>query len=349
MAENKGKHIILAQRPEGMPTEQHLKLESMDIPSPDNGRMLLRTIYLSLDPYMRGRMTSARSYVQPVAVGAPMEGGTVCEVVESRLEGYQPGDIVSAYTGWQTHALSDGTMVRKIDPAQAPITTHLGVMGMPGFTAYVGLLELGCPASGETVVVSAASGAVGQVVGQIAGIKGCRVVGIAGTDAKCAFIREELGFDAAVKHRAEDFPEALAKACPDGIDVYFENVGGRVLSTVLPNLNDFSRMPVCGLIAHYNETTLPAGPDQLPAFLGVVLTRRVKVHGFINFDYAHLMPDFLKEMSAWIREEKVVYKEDVVDGLENAVSAFQGLLEGRNFGKLIIRVGEDPIQRRTYI
>lgn len=338
MAEIRGKRIILAKRPEGMPDERHLQLESMEVPVPGPGQMLLRTVYLSLDPYMRGRMSSARSYAEPVRVGDTMEGATVCEVVESRLDEYQPGDIVLAYTGWQTHALSDGSGVRRINPRQAPIEYHLGVMGMPGFTAYVGLLELGQPKAGETVVVSAASGAVGQVVGQIAGLKGCRVVGIAGTDEKCAYVTEKLGFSAAVNHKSMDFKQALAEACPKGVDVYFENVGGKVLKAVLPHLNEFSRMPVCGLIAHYNDTGSPSGPDQLPAFMATVLTRRVMVRGFINFDFIHLMDQFLEQMSAWLRNEQVVYKQDVVVGLENSVSAFQGLLTGRNFGKLIVQV-----------
>lgn len=345
MADQEGKRIILAERPEGMPTEQHLKPESMAVPSPGEGEMLLRTIYLSLDPYMRGRMSAAKSYAQPVEIGAPMEGGTVCEVIESKLDGYSPGDIVLARVGWQTHGLSNGEGVRKLDPQQAPITTALGVMGMPGFTAYAGLLELGQPKSGETVVVSAASGAVGQVVGQIAKLKGCRVVGIAGNDDKCAYVRDDLGFDAAVNYKKDDFEKALADACPDGIDVYFENVAGKVLSAVFPLFNEFSRMPVCGLIAYYNMTGTPEGPDQLPGFMRTVLTKRLMVRGFIQFDFAPLMPQFLKDMSGWIRDGKVRYKEDVVQGLENSVTAFQGLLEGRNFGKLIIQVGEDPTQR----
>jgi len=345
VAETEGKRITLAERPEGMPTEQHLKLESMPVPGPAEGQMLLRTIYLSLDPYMRGRMSAAKSYAKPVEIGDPMEGGTVCEVVESKLDGYGAGDIVLARIGWQTHGLSDGTGVRKLDPAQGPITTAVGVMGMPGFTAYAGLLELGQPKEGETVVVSAASGAVGQVVGQIAKLKGCRVVGVAGADDKCAYVRDELGFDAAVNYKEPDFPEQLAAACPDGIDVYFENVGGKVLQAVLPNLNEFSRMPVCGLIAHYNDTGAPEGPDQLPGFMRTVLTKRLMVRGFIQFDFAPLMPSFLKDMAQWLQDGKVRYREDIVPGLENAVSAFQGLLQGKNRGKLIIQVGDDPTKQ----
>ena len=340
MAEEQGIRIILDKRPQAMPTEEHLRLEPMAVPSPADGQMLLRTLYLSLDPYMRGRMSAAKSYAEPVAVGDPMEGGTVSEVVESRLEGFQPGDIVLAHSGWQTHALSDGSVETKIDPQQAPLSYHLGVLGMPGFTAYAGLLEIGRPQAGETVVVSAASGAVGQVVGQIARQKGCRVVGVAGSEAKCAYLEDVLGLDAAVNHRTGDFPEALAEACPAGIDVYFESVGGRVLNAVLPHLNEFSRMPVCGLIAHYNDSIAPPGPDHLPGFMRTVLTKRVTVRGFIQFDYARMRPRFLEDMAAWLREGQMLYKEDVVSGLENAVPAFQGLLEGRNFGKLIIKVAD---------
>ncbi|MAL98766.1 MAG: NADP-dependent oxidoreductase [Alteromonadaceae bacterium] len=342
MADHEGKKIVLAARPEGMPTAEHLQEERLEVPRPGEGEMLLRTLYLSLDPYMRGRMSAAKSYAAPVEIGGVMEGATVCEVVESRLDGYQPGEYVLAGAGWQTHAVSNGKGVRKLDPAKAPLTTALGVMGMPGFTAYAGLLELGQPRSGETVVVSAASGAVGQVVGQIARLKGCRVVGIAGADDKCAYVTDELGFDAAVNYKSEDFRDRLAEACPDGIDVYFENVGGKVLAAVLPNLNEFSRMPVCGLIAHYNDTSAPEGPDRLPGFMRTVLAKRVMVRGFIQFDFAPLMPDFVRDMSGWLADGSVRYREDVVQGLENAVDAFQGLLEGRNRGKLIVQVGEDP-------
>jgi NADPH-dependent curcumin reductase CurA len=342
MEESRGSRIILAERPEGMPGDRHLKMEGMEVPLPEEGQMLLRTIYLSLDPYMRGRMSAAKSYAEPVAVGEPMEGATICEVLESRLSGYASGDIVLDYIGWRTHGISDGSTTRKIDPGQAPISYHLGVLGMPGFTAYVGLLEIGRPKAGDTVVISAASGAVGQVACQIARRKECRVVGIVGSEAKCAYLKDELGVNAALNRKDENFSTLLSASCPEGIDIYFENVGGSVLKAVLPNMNEFSRMPVCGLIAHYNDATLPPGPDQLPGFLRSVLTKRILVRGFIQFDYAHLMDQFLEGMSGWLREGGIVYKEDVVEGLENAVSAFQELLEGENFGKRIIRVGADP-------
>lgn len=335
-------HIYLVRYPDGMPTDADLKLESMPMPRPGADEMLLRTIYLSLDPYMRGRMSPAKSYAKGIKPGDTMVGATVSEVMESNLDGFAPGDIVLSYDGWQTHAVSNGKGVVKLDPKAAPITTALGVLGMPGFTAYAGLLEHGRPREGETVVVSAASGAVGQIVGQIARIKGCRAVGIAGADDKCRMILDEFGFDAAVNYKDTDFRDRLAEACPKGVDIYFENVGGDVFRAVLPLLNDFARIPVCGRIAHYNDTALPEGPDRLPQFMGMVLTKRLSVRGFIQFDHLDLLPDFRRDMAAWIRDGKVRYREDIVDGFENTVEAFRGLLTGRNRGKLIIKVGDDP-------
>jgi NADPH-dependent curcumin reductase CurA len=334
--------IYLVRYPDGMPTDADLKLESMPMPRPGADEMLLRTIYLSLDPYMRGRMSPAKSYAKGIKPGDTMVGATVSEVMESNLDGFAPGDIVLSYDGWQTHAVSNGKGVVKLDPKAAPITTALGVLGMPGFTAYAGLLEHGRPREGETVVVSAASGAVGQIVGQIARIKGCRAIGIAGADDKCRMILDEFGFDAAVNYKDADFRDRLAEACPKGVDIYFENVGGDVFRAVLPLLNDFARIPVCGRIAHYNDTTLPEGPDRLPQFMGMVLTKRLSVRGFIQFDHLDLLPDFRRDMAAWIRDGKVRYREDIVDGFENTVEAFRGLLTGRNRGKLIVKVGDDP-------
>jgi NADPH-dependent curcumin reductase CurA len=342
MSATAARRIYLAKYPEGMPTDDDLRLESAPIPRPGAGEMLLRTIYLSLDPYMRGRMSPAKSYAKGVKPGDTMVGATVSEVMESNVAGFAPGDIVLSYGGWQTHAVSDGKGVIKLDLKAAPITTALGVLGMPGFTAYAGLLLHGRPKEGETVVVSAASGAVGQIVGQIAKIKGCRTVGIAGAEDKCRMILDEFGFDAAVDYKDADFRDRLAAACPAGIDVYFENVGGEVFRAVLPLLNDFARIPVCGRIAHYNDTALPEGPDRLPQFMGMVLTKRLSIRGFIQFDHLDLLPDFRRDMAAWIREGKVRYREDIVEGFENTVEAFRGLLTGRNRGKLIIKVGVDP-------
>lgn len=337
--------VVLAQRPEGMPDDKHLHLETVPVPTPGEGQVLLKTIYLSLDPYMRGRMNAARSYAASVEVGDVMEGGTVSQIVASKHSDWKEGEFVLSHNGWQTYALSDGQGLRRLDPQHAPISTAVGVLGMPGFTAYAGLSEIGQPKAGETVVVAAASGAVGQVVGQIAKIKGCRVVGIAGADDKCSYVVNELGFDACVNYKDDDFSAQLGVACPDGIDVYFENVGGKVLSAVIDLLNDFSRMPVCGLIAHYNDSELPVGRDELPRLMRAVLTHRVLIRGFIQFDFRKRFPDFQRDMSNWVRSGEVKYREDIVEGLENAVTAFQGLLTGRNRGKLLVQVSPDPSRK----
>lgn len=333
--------IRLAARPLGEPKDSDFEFVTTELPPLEDGQVLLRTLYLSLDPYMRGRMSDAKSYAEPVPVGGVMVGATVCEVVESRSGNRAVGDVVLAYTGWQTAAVVDARATRRIDPdAGVPVSTALGVLGMPGFTAYAGLLELGRPQPGETVVVAAATGPVGSAVGQIAQLKGARAVGIAGGPEKVRALREEFGFDAALDHRAPDFADRLAEATPDGVDVYFENVGGPVADAVTRRLNTFARIPVCGLVANYNATEAPAGPDRLPAFMGRVLALSLTVRGFIQSEFEQrLFPTFLDEMTGWVAEGKVRYREDVVDGLENAPEAFRGLLVGRNFGKLVIKVG----------
>jgi NADPH-dependent curcumin reductase len=346
MTAEKNRQILLASRPRGKPTLDNFKLVETDIADPGPGQMLLRTIYLSLDPYMRGRMNAGPSYAKPVEVGAVMEGRAVCEVVKSNLPPYKAGDIVLAGTGWQTHALADGKGVQKIDPALGPISNALGVLGMPGLTAYAGLHNIGKPQPGETLVVAAASGAVGSVVGQIAKIMGCRVVGIAGGERKCRYVKEELGFDACLDHRQPDLPERLKAACPNGIDIYFENVGGEVFEGVLPLLNNFARVPVCGLIAHYNATELPAGPNLVPLLMHSILVKRLTFRGFIVGDFAAQYPEFMADMSGWLRDGHVKYREDITDGLDNAPRELIGLLKGENFGKKIIRVGPDPTQPR---
>ncbi|TIU47965.1 MAG: NADP-dependent oxidoreductase [Mesorhizobium sp.] len=329
--------IVLAARPQGRPKRSDFRVESVAIGEPGEGELLLQILYLSLDPYMRGRMNAARSYAKPVEIDGVMEGGTVARVVKSRHAGFAEGDIVLSHSGWQSFAVSDGVGLRKLDPAAAPVTTALGVLGMPGFTAYAGLLTIGRPRAGETVVVAAASGAVGSAVGQIARIKGARAVGIAGGPEKCAFVRQELGFDAVVDHRADNFAEQLKVACPGGIDVYFENVGGPVWDAVFPLLNEFARVPVCGLIAQYN---IPAdsGADRLPALMQQVLHRSLTIRGFIQREFVDQRPAFYREMAEWIASGRVRYREDIVDGIGNAPQAFLGLLEGKNFGKLIVRV-----------
>jgi hypothetical protein len=342
MTERSNRRIVLAARPHGAPKPSDFRLEDAPVPEPGAGEFLCRTVYLSLDPYMRGRMNAQRTYAEPVAIGGVMEGGTVSVVEASDHGDFAPGDIVVGRTGWQEYALSDGKGMRRIDPAAAPLSTALGVLGMPGMTAYTGLLAIGMPLAGETVAVAAASGAVGSVVGQIAKIKGCRAVGIAGGPDKCAHVEGELGFDACIDHRADGFAARLAEACPGGIDVYFENVGGAVFEAVAPLLNPFSRVPVCGLIAHYNDTALPPGPNLVPQLMALVLTRRITMRGFIVRDFADQQDDFLREVGGWVREGRIRWREDVVDGLENAPEALIGLLEGRNFGKLVVKVSEAP-------
>jgi NADPH-dependent curcumin reductase CurA len=325
-----------------MPKDSDFALVEDAVPMPGAGELLLRTVYLSLDPYMRGRMNAVKSYAPYVEIGETMVGGAVSEVVSANADGFAPGDLVFGYTGWQTHTVSDEKGLRKLDSAAAPVSTALGILGMPGHTAYVGLLDIGRPRSGDTVLVSAASGAVGSAVGQIARIKECRVVGIAGAPEKCRYVVEELGFDACVSHHDEDLSERLAQACPDGIDVFYDNVGGRVFATAFEQLNVGARVPICGMIAQYNLTAPPPGPDSLPSVMRSILTKRLTIQGFIIFDHAHRWDAFQEDMSAWIRDGRIKYREDFVDGLENAPAAFRGLLEGRNFGKLIVRVGDDP-------
>ncbi|MGY3451923.1 NADP-dependent oxidoreductase [Bradyrhizobium sp. USDA 4353] len=337
---SQAKRIVLAARPVGEPKPSDFRLEDYAVPTPGAGEVLLRTIWLSLDPYMRGRMSDGPSYAQPVPVGGVMEAGTVCEVAASNNPGFKPGDIVLARAGWQTHAISDGRGLAKVDPSLAPISTAVGVLGMPGMTAYTGLLDIGQPKAGETVVVAAASGAVGSAVGQIAKIKGARAIGIAGGKDKCDYVKKEFGFDDCLDHRDPDLAAKLKEACPKGIDVYFENVGGPVFEAVFPLFNAFARMPVCGLIAHYNDTQ-STSPKWAGALMRNVLTKRLLIRGFIVSDFASRHGDFLKDMSAWVRDGKVKYKEHVTEGLENAPDAFMGLLKGANFGKQLVRVGQD--------
>ena len=334
--------IVLNSRPVGAPTLDNFRLEEAPIAAPATGEVLLRTLFLSLDPYMRGRMSDGPSYTAPVALGEVMVGSTISRVEASQHPDFKAGDLVLGQSGWQSLALSNGKALSKLDTAMTQPSLALGVLGMPGFTAYMGLLDIGQPQAGETVVVAAASGAVGSVVGQIAKLKGCRVVGIAGGAEKCRYVVSELGFDACIDHRSPDLKQQLAAACPKGIDVYFENVGGAVFDAVLPLLNTRARIPVCGLIAHYNDTTLPPGPDRLGLLTRTLLIKRIKMQGFIIFDdYAHHYGEFFGEMSQWLKDGKIKFREDVVDGLENAPQAFIGLLEGKNFGKLVVRLSND--------
>jgi NADPH-dependent curcumin reductase CurA len=332
------RRIVLASRPVGKPGLDNFRLEESPVPQPVNGQVLLQTRYLSLDPYMRGRMNAAKSYAASVELGEVMVGGTVSQVVASRNPAFAKGDVVSAYAGWQDYALSSGADLMKLDPRIGQPSYALGVLGMPGLTAYVGLLDIGQPKAGETVVLAASTGAVGSVVGQIAKLKGCRVVGIAGAREKCDYALKELGYDACISHYDADMAEQLAAACPDGIDVYFENVGGSSWAAVMPLLNNFARVPVCGLIAHYNQTELPPGPDRMSLLQAAILQRSIKMQGFIISNYRHRVPDFIGDMSGWLAAGKIKYREDMVEGLENAPAAFLGLFSGANFGKLVVRV-----------
>jgi NADPH-dependent curcumin reductase CurA len=325
------RRIVLASRPKGEPVPENFRLEEGPMPVPGEGEVLLKTQWLSLDPYMRGRMSDAPSYAAPTAIGAVMPGATVCEAMGT-------GQMVAAVSGWQEYAVAPAKALRPIDTSLAPAAAWLGVLGMPGLTGYGGLLSIGQPKSGETVVVAAASGPVGGAVGQIAKIKGCRAVGIAGGPEKCRYVLDELGFDACIDHRASDFAEQLRRACPAGIDIYFENVGGKVLEAVVPLLNNFGRIPLCGLVAWYNLDRLAAGPDRSPALLLAILTKRLLVRGFIVTDFMSQFVDFQRDMPAWVASGRVKHREHVVEGLANAPNALIGLLKGENFGKVVVRV-----------
>lgn len=334
------RRIVLAERPKGMPTLANFRLEQVPVPVPKDGELLLRTLYLSLDPYMRGRMSDAPSYAAPVEVNHVMVGGTVSRVQESRHPNFKAGDLVLAASGWQDYAISNGTGLVQLDPNMPRPFQAVGVLGMPGFTAYMGLLEIGAPKPGETVVVASATGAVGSAVGQIARIKGARVIGIAGGPEKCAYAVREFGFEQCIDHKDPNFPQLLAEACPKGIDVYFENVGGAVFDAVWPLLNTFARIPVCGVISRYNATELPPGPDRWPLVQSTLLWKRIRMQGFIITDFNARIGEFRRDMTQWVKEGRVKSREDIVAGLENAPRAFLGLLEGKNFGKLVIQVGD---------
>ena len=321
----------------GEPKESDFALVETPIPEPEEGEVLNRTVYLSLDPYMRGRMSDRASYAAPVELGSVMVGGGVSQVMQSNHPQFSAGDFVLGYDGWQAYGVSKGETLRKLDPKQASISYALGITGMPGMTAYFALLDVGQPQSGETVVISAASGAVGSVAGQIAKIKGCRVVGVAGSDAKCDYVMKELGFDECINRNTQDLSSALKAACPDGIDVYFDNTAGAILEAVLQQINLGARIPLVGLISQYNAENPPPGPNLMP-----LLVKRALIKGFLVSDYQQRQAEFLNDVVQWLQAGKLKYKEDVVEGLENAPRAFIGLLQGKNFGKLIVKVSEDP-------
>jgi NADPH-dependent curcumin reductase CurA len=335
------RRVVLAARPRGVPTPEAFRIEEAQVPEPEEGQVLLRTLYLSLDPYMRQLMDEIGPvYAPSVRLGEPMVGGTVNRVADSRHPRFRPGDLVLGNAGWQDYALSDGRDLVPLGEMPRP-SLALGGLGMPAFTAYVGLLDIGRPAPNETVVVAAATGAVGAVVGQIAKLKGARVIGIAGGAEKCRHAVEELGFDVCLDRHEPGLAERLAAACPGGIDVYFENVGGAVFDAVLPLLNIGARVPVCGHIADYNNEILPAGPNRVPLLMAALLQKRIRMQGFVILDhYTSRFDDFRRDMDEWIATGRVKLREHIVHGLENAPAAFIGLLEGGNFGKLIVRVSD---------
>ncbi|HFQ5377235.1 TPA: NADP-dependent oxidoreductase [Vibrio vulnificus] len=341
MTQPTNRQIVLASRPVGAPTADNFALTQSDIPTPAQGEMLLRSVYLSLDPYMRGRMSDAKSYAEPVGIDEVMVGGTVCQVEASNHAEFEVGEWVLAYTGWQDYALSNGEGLIKLGKQPSHPSYALGVMGMPGFTAYMGLLDIGQPKEGDTLVVAAATGAVGSMVGQIGKLKGCRVIGIAGGEEKCQFAKDTLGFDECIDHKAADFAEQLAKACHNGIDIYFENVGGKVFDAVMPLLNTGARIPLCGLISQYNATSLPEGPERMSMLMAQLLIKRIKMQGFIIFDdYGHRYGEFAADMTQWLAQGKIHYREHLVQGLENAPDAFIGLLDGKNFGKMVVQTNQ---------
>ncbi|MEE9608351.1 MAG: NADP-dependent oxidoreductase [Myxococcota bacterium] len=338
MSQTTSREVRLAARPVGWPVESDFELVETPLSEPGEGEVLVRNVYMSVDPYMRGRMVDRRSYVPPFQLGEALAGGAVGQVLASRHPGFTEGDCVSGMQGWRECFSAPGANLRKIDPQPAPLSYHLGVLGMPGLTAYVGLHDIGKPKAGETVFVSAATGAVGSVVGQLARIRGCRTVGSAGSDTKVKVLLEELGFDAAFNYRTADLDEALAQACPDGIDVYFDNVGGDQLDAALDRMNPFGRIAACGMISTYNAETPPPGPRNLIYLVG----KRITMQGFIVADHFDRLPAFLADMTRWLGEGRITVKETVVEGIENAVGAFLGMLRGENLGKMLVKLGPDP-------
>jgi NADPH-dependent curcumin reductase CurA len=337
MTNNISREIRLKNRPVGLPGESDFELAEVAVPQVSEGQVLVQNIYMSVDPYMRGRMYDRKSYVPPFQLNQPLDGGCIGRVVESNNEKFQVGDIVRGMSGWREYYISDGSGLTKIDPNLAPVQAFLGTVGMPGLTAYYGLLEIGKPKEGETVFVSAASGAVGSIVCQIAKLKGCRVVGSAGSDAKVSWLLEEAGIDAAFNYKkTTDIIAEVGAKCPDGIDVYYENVGGVHLEAALEHMNKFGRIVMCGMIDMYNATEPVAGPANLAYMIGKQLT----MQGFIVSDHFDILTQFYGDMGKWIAEGKIKWKETIVEGLENAPGAFIGLFKGENFGKMVVKVGD---------
>jgi NADPH:quinone reductase len=329
--------IQLVSRPEGMPVESDFLYKKVEVPQPSQGEVLIKTLYLSVDPYMRGRMSDAKSYVQPFALNEALSGGVVGEVIDSKSEHFKKGDFVVGMLPWQEYSLANEKEVRAVNPNIAPLSTHLSVLGLTGLTAYFGLLDIGQPKKEETVVVSGAAGAVGSVVGQIAKIKGARVVGIAGSDEKVQYLKETLGFDEAINYKDyDDIYSTLKEACPNGIDVYFENVGGEIGDAAISLLNKHGRVPVCGAISSYNKTDRDLGPR--------VQTKLIKssalMKGFVVNDYSDRFKEGATQLGQWLSEGKLQYEETITEGFENVTDAFLGLFEGKNLGKQLVKVAE---------
>lgn len=330
------KQILLASRPSGMPTVDNFKIEPTEVPQANDGEVLVRTLYLSVDPYMRSRMNDRKSYVPPFKLNEVIVGAVVAEVVESGSPSLKAGDIVTGMLGWRLYSVAKGEELRRIDPKAAPITTALGVLGVPGLTAYFGFLDICDPKPGETVLVSGAAGAVGITVCQIAKIKGCRIVGVAGSDDKNAYLRNELGVDAAINYKTANLREALAEACPNGIDIYFDNVGGEVSDAVLLQINKGARISICGQISMYNLERIDVGLRAQP----LLLVKSAMMKGFIIIDYAPRFAEGIQQLSQWLAEGKLKYAENIVEGFENAPRAFLGLFTGENLGKQLVKVAE---------
>jgi len=334
---NSNREWVFAQRPDGEPDMDSFELREGDVPEPQHGELLVRVRYLSVDPYMRGRMRDAESYAEPWDVGDPMAGAVVGEVVESESDAYDPGDLVTGNGTWADYSLLDADSVAPVDPSVADLPAYLGVLGMPGRTAYFGLLEVGDPKPGDTVVVSGGAGAVGSVVGQIATLNGCRVVGFAGSDEKVEWLTDDLGFDAAINYKqVDDYRAALDDAAPGGVDVYFDNVGGPITDAVFTKLNLDARVAVCGQIAYYNDEGVPTGPRKLPQLISV----RAKVQGLLVGDYAIRFEEASEQLGEWVVSGEISHRESVVDGLENAPDAFLGLFSGDNIGKQVVAVSD---------
>lgn len=335
MPPKQAQRIVLASRPIGLPTHKNFRTETHDLPTLQDGEVLVASQYISVDPYMRGRMNDTKSYVPPYQINAVIDGATIAKVMESKTDGLQPGDLVTGQIGWQTHAVLPANQLRKIDPDIAPVTTALSLLGATGLTAYFGLIDICQPQPGETIVVSGGAGAVGTVVGQIGKILGCKVAGIAGSDEKCAYLTQKLGFDAAINYKTtENIGHALKETCPNGVDVYFDNVGGSITDAVLQNINNHARISVCGQISLYNLDR----PDVGPRIESAILIYRAMMKGFIITDYAKRFPEGLSQLAVWYREGKLRYEETIVEGFDHTVDAFLGLFHGANLGKQLVRV-----------